>query len=58
MIYPEYRPTGLNPAMWECVACVSGGETIVDRETTPQNLIAENGRDWLLVVKEDGIASL
>ena len=58
MVYPEeYRPTSFNAKTWECVACVSGLETVIDRETTPRELVAENGRDWLLVVKEDAIAS-
>lgn len=52
--YPEeYRPADLNPAAWECVACVSGRETIGDVEVTPKGLAEENGRDWLLTVRDN-----
>lgn len=49
VIYPEeYRPKDLDLSTWQCVACTSGKETIVDVETTVKQLIGENGRYWLI----------
>lgn len=50
VIYPEeYRPADMDPSSWECVACISGRETVVEVETTAKQLVGENGRDWLLM---------
>lgn len=49
MIYPKpYRPSSFDVKTWLCVACDSGKQSVVDRETTAQALRAENGTSWLI----------
>lgn len=48
MVWPEeYRPqTGL--VGWTCIGCEAGNATVVDTETSADELRAENGDSWLL----------
>ena len=47
IIYPvAYRPENMNE--FRCYACTGGRKTILDLETNPNKLSAENGTDWLL----------
>ncbi|ORY61575.1 uncharacterized protein BCR38DRAFT_495176 [Pseudomassariella vexata] len=49
MIWPEeYRPSDLDLSKFRCTACADGRSTIVDVETTPKALAAENGYKWLI----------
>ncbi|CAK7200505.1 hypothetical protein SEUCBS139899_003201 [Sporothrix eucalyptigena] len=53
IIWPTaYRPAGFIPKTYECMACTSGVKTVVDVATSAKELIAENGRAWLL--RNDG----
>lgn len=56
VVYPEeYRPANTDFSTWECVACESGMETIVEVKTTAKQLVKDNGRDWLLRIKDNAL---
>ncbi|KAF2399439.1 hypothetical protein EJ06DRAFT_478284 [Trichodelitschia bisporula] len=58
MIYPDkYRPAGLDVSKFHCVACTVGSPTsIIDVETTADELTKENGTAWLLMNQNQKIA--
>jgi hypothetical protein len=56
IIWPEeYRPADLEVANYKCPACMASRTTIVDHETTPRELIPENGTMWLIRNDETAI---
>jgi len=50
MIWPEeYRPVDFDKTSFKCVGCTSGKATIIDEDTSAENLMQENEKlGWLL----------
>ncbi|CAM6111704.1 unnamed protein product [Calypogeia fissa] len=49
IIFPEsYRPSSFSKCSFICPPCTSGRETIIEHETTPKKISAENTVSWLI----------
>ncbi|KAI1309224.1 hypothetical protein F5Y03DRAFT_348866 [Xylaria venustula] len=56
VIWPhEYRPVDLSVGEFQCPACLDNRDTIINAETTANDLAEENGTAWLLRNEENKI---